>query len=193
MALRKRVIRTTLFISLVIAIIAVSFFLSQAVASDAYAQSLVQKYGGFGILILSFIAGLNIFLPVPAATFAPIFVAGGMSLFSIIVLLVAGTMAANLLAYTLGRYGHQVTHSHYPELQKKFTTIYHEHAASLPYLVFFFTALVPLPDEVYLIPLGLIGVRLRVILLPLFLGTIVYQTLATFGFSNIFTLLTTAT
>ncbi len=186
---RKKILRATLFVILVIVVIIGSFYLSTIVASDEYAQSLVQSYGGMAVLLLSFVAGLNLLIPVPAATFVPVFTAGGMDLFSIIILLVAGAMAANLLTYALGRFGHAITNSHYPALQKKFTTFYTKHKNSLPYLIFGFAAFIPLPDEIYLIPLGLIGVGLRVIILPLTLGTIVYQTLASLGFSNVFRLL----
>lgn len=163
-----------------------TFFLSQHVSSNEASQQLIQNFGYIGIFAISFIAGLNLFIPIPAATFVPVFTAGGISLFEIIVFLVIGTMAANLLSYFLGIYGGKISNAHYPELQKKLIRLYQKRKKWLVYFVFIFTALMPLPDEVFLIPLGVVGVKLRQFIVPLLLGTICYQTLATFGVHNIF-------
>ncbi len=189
MITRKKFIHTSLFVLMITAIIFGSFLLSQFVAGDSYVQSLVQTYGGFGVVLISFIAGLNLLVPVPAATFVPIFTAGGMDMFTIITLLVIGAMSANLLAYALGRYGYLMTKSKHLAWQEKFTNLYNRNKKALPFFIFGFSAFIPLPDEVFLVPLGLIGIKLRVIILPLFFGTIVFQTIAAFGFSNVFILL----
>jgi membrane protein DedA with SNARE-associated domain len=99
---------------------------------------------------------------------------------------VIGTMAANLFSYVAGRYGGKVVKSHYPSLQQKLINLYRNHGRWLPHFVFGFTALVPLPDEVFLVPLGIIGVKLKHFILPLLLGTIFYQTFAAYGIDNIF-------
>lgn len=186
MTKRKKALNVFLFLFILAGGLTVTFFLSQHVANSDTSQLLIQQYGYIGILAVSFIAGLNLFIPIPAATFVPIFTAGGISLFEIIVLLVIGTMAANLLSYFLGLYGGKITTTHYPELQKKLMKLYQKRKKWLVYFVFFFTALMPLPDEVFLIPLGIVGVKLRQFIIPLTLGTICYQTLAAFGVHNVF-------
>ena len=186
MTTKRKALNVFLFLLLLASGLTASFFLSQYVANSDASQLLIQQYGYLGILAVSFIAGLNLFIPIPAATFVPVFTAGGISLFEIIVLLVIGTMAANLLSYYLGRYGGKITHTHYPELQKKLVSLYTKRKKWLVYFVFLFTALMPLPDEVFLIPLGVIGVKLKQFIIPLTLGTICYQTLAAFGVHNIF-------
>ncbi len=186
MTKRKKALNVFLFLLILGGGLAASFFLSQYVASNDASQLLIQEFGYIGILAVSFIAGLNLFIPIPAATFVPVFTAAGISLFEIIVLLVIGTMAANLLSYFLGLYGGKITTTHYPELQKKLIRLYQKKKEWLVYFVFLFTALMPLPDEVFLIPLGIIGVKLKQFIIPLMLGTICYQTLAAFGIHNIF-------
>jgi membrane protein YqaA with SNARE-associated domain len=163
-----------------------SLLLTQFVIASPDYQTLIQKFGFMGVLLISFVAGLNLFLPVPAATFVPVFTAGGMGLPSIIFFLVVGTMAANLFSYVAGRYGGKVVRSHYPELQQKMISLYRNHERWLPHFVFLFTALMPLPDEVFLVPLGIIGIKLQKFILPLILGTIFYQTFAAYGIDNIF-------
>ncbi len=183
---RRQLFNLTVFLSLLTASVFGSLFLTEHVITTPNAQGFIQNFGVVGLFILSFISGLNLLLPVPAATFTPIFTAGGMSLPTVIIILVFGTMAANLLSYVAGRYGGKFTRSRYPDLQRKMTTLYQNNRRYLPHFVFGFAALIPLPDEVYLVPLGILGVKLKHFILPLTLGTIFYQTLATYGIDNIF-------
>jgi membrane protein YqaA with SNARE-associated domain len=186
MLLQTKLLRTGLFLTLIVFIVGGSFWVTKLVEESAYIQTLVREFGTFGVLLVSFVAGLNAFLPVPAATFVPIFTASGMSIMLIITLLVIGTMAANLFAYGIGRFGQSLTSTHYPKIQTRLITLYQTKKAYLPYFIFLFTALVPLPDEVFLIPLGIIGVKIRHIIFPLLLGTIAYQSITAFGFDNVF-------
>lgn len=183
---KRRAFNLMMFLGLLSLGIFGSLLLTQYVIANPTHHELIQKFGFLGVLFISFVAGLNLFLPVPAATFVPVFTAGGMGLPSIILFLIIGTMAANLFSYVAGRYGGKVVKSHYPEIQQKMIHLYKDHARFLPHFVFLFTALVPLPDEVFLVPLGIIGVKLKKFIVPLTLGTIFYQTFAAYGIDNIF-------
>lgn len=186
MTKKKKIIRFVLFLFLISVILFASLFLTQYVSDNDHAQQIVQNYGHVSILIISLISGLNILVPVPAATFVPIFTAGGISLLMVIILLVAGTLAADVIAYITGRLGSKVTSSHYPDFQRKLITLYSTNRKWLPYFVFGFAAFIPIPNEIYLIPLGIIGVRLQQFIIPLILGTTLYQSLAALGIDNIF-------
>lgn len=171
---------------IVVVIFSTSIYLTSYVTNDIDAQLFVQQFGYIGVLLIGFITGMSLISPVPAATFTPIFIAGGIPIFTTIILAVIGTMCANFVSYYIGRLGHDFTNAHYPKLQKKIIQLYSERKELLPYLVFSFTAFVPFPDEIYLIPLGIIGVRIRDFIVPLFLGTIFFQTMTALGFHNIF-------
>lgn len=182
----RKVLNLLFFLGLITVALFASFLLAEYIAHDHSSRELIQEYGYFGILLVSFVAGLNLFVPIPAATFVPVFTAAGISLFEIIILLIVGTMAANLLSFYLGRYGGTVATTHYPEIQKKLVRLYSSKKKWVPHFVFGFSALIPLPDEVFLIPLGIVGVKLRHIIIPLILGTSIYQTLAALGVDNLF-------
>ena len=186
--LSKKIFHSLLIVIANIGIFSLSIYLTKYVANDEGAQILVQQFGYIGVLLISFITGLSFISPVPAATFSPIFTAGGIPLFVTITLAVIGTMCANFVSYFIGRLGHNFTNTHYPKIQQKIFHIYTKRKELLPYMVFGFAALIPMPDEVYLIPLGIIGVKLREFILPLFLGTVFFQTVTAFGFHNIFSL-----
>lgn len=188
MTKKKKALNLAIFFAVLWAGFFVSFWLAEYVSNDTVSQKLIQDFGHLSILIISFVAGLNALVPIPAATFVPVFTEGGISLPVVTLLLIIGTMAANLVSFIIGVYGGKITESHYPNLQKKMLDFYKGKEKWLPYFVFCFTAILPLPDEVYLIPLGLIGIKLRQIFIPLLFGTIVYQTLAALGVHNIFKL-----
>lgn len=183
---KRRLFNLTMFLGLLALGVFGSLLLTEHVIANPAYHEHIQQFGFVGVLFISFVAGLNLFLPVPAATFVPVFTAGGMTLPSIIIFLIIGTMAANLFSYVAGRYGGKVVKSHYPELQQKMIHLYKEHSRFLPHFVFFFTALIPLPDEVFLVPLGIIGIKLKQFIIPLVLGTVFYQTFAAYGVDNIF-------
>lgn len=183
---RKKALNILIFLLVLLVSAYLSFLLAQFVSTDFGSQKLVQDFGHLGILVISFVAGLNALVPVPAATFVPIFTAGGISLPTIIILLTIGTMAANLISFAIGVYGGNITETHYPEVQKKLLAFYKGKERWLPYFVFGFAALIPLPDEVYLIPLGVIGIKLKHFIIPLTIGTFIYQTLTAYGIDNVF-------
>ena len=186
MTKRQRILKLSFLLSLIVIVVIGALALTEYVMLNAEAQTFVGQFGYVGILLVSFVAGLNLLVPIPAATFVPIFAAGGIPLPIIVALLVIGTMSANLLAYVAGYYGGKLTKTKYPELQKKLLGYYKEKREWLPYFVFSFSAVVPLPDEIYLVPLGIIGVRLRVFIVPLLFGTIIHQTMFALGMQNIF-------
>lgn len=186
--LSKKIFHSLLIVIAIIGIFSLSLYLTKYVTNDEGAQILVQQFGYIGVFLISFITGLSFISPVPAATFSPIFTAGGIPLFVTITLAVIGTMCANFVSYFIGRLGHNFTNTHYPKIQQKIFDIYAKRKELLPYFVFGFAAFIPIPDEVYLIPLGIIGVKIREFILPLFLGTVFFQTITALGFHNIFTL-----
>jgi membrane protein YqaA with SNARE-associated domain len=119
MTKRRQLLNLSIFLTIIGVGVFGSLLLTEYVIKNPSSQDLIQDFGVIGLFIISFVAGLNLLVPVPAATFVPVFTAGGMSLPLIISILVVGTMAANLLAYVAGRYGGKYAKSKYPGLQKK--------------------------------------------------------------------------
>jgi membrane protein YqaA with SNARE-associated domain len=183
---RKKALNILVFLLVLSTSVYLSLLLAQYVSADDVSQKLIQDFGHLGILVISFVAGLNALVPVPAATFVPVFTAGGISLPTIIIFLTIGTMAANLISFAIGVYGGNITETHYPHIQKKLLAFYKGKERWLPYFVLGFAALIPFPDEVYLIPLGIIGIKLRHFIIPLTIGTFLYQAMAAYGVDNVF-------
>ena len=156
------------------------------VMQDAGAQELVQRFGYFGVLVVAFIAGLNAIVPVPAGSFVPIFTAAGLWMPLIITSLVIGTMLADLLAFYLGMKGREIAVSRYPRIKRLTEWIQDGKSRYIVPVVFLHATISPLPNEVLLVPLALAGVRMRTLIIPLLLGTIIYQSAFAFGVQNLF-------
>jgi membrane protein YqaA with SNARE-associated domain len=166
-----------------------SLLLANFVSNNEVAQGMVGQFGYLGILVLAIIAGVNVILPVPAATFVPVFLAAGMWMPFIIITLVIGTIIADYAGYFVGRWSREFAKDHYPNTYRKVLSLNEKHHNLLLPFVFFYAALVPFPNEAFIIPLALIGVKFRFILIPLILGNLINQSMLAFGTANIFTLL----
>ena len=171
----------------ILLVVAGALYLAQFVATDSAAQALVAQFGYLGILALAVVSGLNLLVPVPAATFTPVFVAAGLTLPLIILTLIIGTTIADLLGYLFGRWSRAFAHEHYPQTYQKILTLHTKRSALLIPFIFLYAAFVPFPNEAIIIPLALIGVRLPIIIIPLLLGTTLNQTLLALGAIGLFT------
>jgi membrane protein DedA with SNARE-associated domain len=163
-----------------------TLILARLVEQSEIAHQLVQSFGYAGVLIIAIIAGLNALVPIPAATFVPVFLAGDLTMPLIIATLAAGTVIADIASYFLGRFGRDTVSERYPRTCARFRDLHEKHTRWLPYAVFAFAAFVPFPNEAFLVPFGVLGVSLWRFIVPVILGAIVYQTLAAYGVENIF-------
>lgn len=166
-----------------------ALYLAAYVETNEMARNLVADIGYLGVFVMAIIAGLNVLLPVPAATFTPVFLSAGLWLPLVILMLVIGTTIADLIGYFIGRWGRDFTEYHYPRTYAHVLKLSeHKRELLLPF-VFVYAAFVPFPNEAIIIPLALVGVRFTFIIIPLVLGTTVHQTVLALGAANIFTLL----
>jgi len=184
---RQRQILSGIGLLLALAAVAsVAFFIAEEVLINPGLQSLIASFGYLGITAFATVAGLNIFLPIPAATFTPIFIAAGLSLPLIILALTVGTLLADLIGFVFGRLSRTTIATQYPKFISRLEHIYAHKRHWLTLIVFIYAAFIPIPNEVLVIPLALLGVRWQAIILPLFFGNYINQTLYAYGFQYLF-------
>lgn len=170
----------------VAALFVLALFIADHIANDEAVRGLVEQYGYIGILVASFIAGFNLVVPVPAAVFAPIFIAAGYPLWLITILIVIGTTLADFLGYAIGYAGRDYVEAKWPKIVALLTNIIEKHRKWLVPFVFFYAMLSPIPNEAILIPLALLGVRLRTVILPFVLGGLIHHGILVYGAQGIF-------
>jgi uncharacterized membrane protein YdjX (TVP38/TMEM64 family) len=163
-----------------------TYQLTQLVAVDAQANAWVQQFGYVGVLLISFLTGLSAVSPIPTGVFTPIFTEAGLWLPLIVATMVVGTTFADLTAYLMAFVGRTVALEKYPTILRHSEALRQKSRWYIITGMTIWAAMVPLPNELPLIACALIGVRLRVLLLPLMLGTLVFHALFSIGTLQLF-------
>lgn len=176
----------TLNIVLVVLFFSLAVWLSSYISDSIAAQQIVNDFGYLGIVITAFFGGLNFIIPVPASTFVPVFISSGLTLFGIITSLVIGTSIADLLAYGVAFFGREKINIENLKFFNKLEELGKDNIYIPLLLLFLWASFVPFPNEAILIPLGLLGFRLRSLIIPFLAGNIVHNTVIVLGVSNIF-------
>jgi membrane protein YqaA with SNARE-associated domain len=173
-------LRAVLKFGFVILDIAMAMGLAAEVAGSEVARGIAETYGYYGVFILAVISGFNLIVPIPAVALMPVFVVAGLDIGTTILVIAVGMTIADILAFLIGTSGRQLLEAkrqRVPMLDK--LTKFRERNARLPLLVMFlYSAAVPFPNEVLAIPFGLMGYRIRDIILPMLLGNLVFNAIA---------------
>ncbi len=183
--MRKKVGSILVFIFFVLGLFACGLWLSKYVAIHEEAQALLQTFGYAGIVTISFFSGLNIAIPIHAGAFVPMYEAAGFPLLWIIVSMVIGTSLADLVGYAIGNLGHAHAKVAESPLLKKIIDYCKVHTHLLIPLLFLWVAIIPLPNELVVIPLALFGVSFLPMFTALIAGNVVHLTAVAFGISAI--------
>tara|TARA_B100001989_G_scaffold247442_1_gene219651 strand:+ start:1281 stop:1856 length:576 start_codon:yes stop_codon:yes gene_type:complete len=189
----KKQLRLAATILAIIIVFCVMVFFSESLASNETVIHLTDKLGYLGVTIVAIIAGLNTVIPLPAATFTPIFQSAGLALPFIIFFLALGTLIADSIGFLLGHVSKDLVETKYPKLFSFITNIQENHHRLILPVVTGYAAFVPFPNEVLLIPLALAGIKFRYLLLPLIVGNIIHQAVLIFGIDGLRQLLSQIT
>lgn len=149
------------------------------------AVTLVEQTGYTAVLVLAIITGLNPFVPIPAATLTPVFLAADLTTIGIIIALVIGTTIADAIGFWLGQATRSLIDPTTNSIASTVERLRTNHQRWIMPFVFVYAAFVPFPNEAMLIPLALSGVRLPTILVPLMLGTTLHQTTMVYGVASL--------
>lgn len=183
--------RRKLFLQLIFVFLVFIFslFLSRELARSDALLPFIDSYGALAIIVISFISGFNLIIPIPAASLSPIFFAAGFTFPFVVVLMTVGMVLADSVAYFVGRAGRGLLSVSQKRMLESLERWQEKRVWLIPLFVFIYAALVPIPNEVILVPVGLLGYRLRYLLPSLVLGSVIFNVLVGYGVNNIFMLL----
>jgi len=171
-----------LLIGLIVVLVA-AVIVGQYISSNESFVQLIATFGYAGVFVAAIIAGVNVILPVPAAAFTPVFIEAGLTTPLIIISLAAGTLVADLIGYLIGHTSRELLAAKHPRVLALTQKVSTKHPVIVVSFVALYAGFVPLPNELILIPLALGGVPWRWLVLPLFFGAIMIQTLLVTGVS----------
>ncbi len=137
---------------------------------------LVTQYGYFGAFLISIFGNFTIFFPVP---FTITIYAFGATLNPLLLGLVCGigSTIGEFSAYLIGVGGRRIIEGRYEERLESAKRLIQKYGAAIIFLF----ALLPLPDDVILIPLGVLRYDLRKALIAAFLGKVVMCTVVAYA------------
>ena len=167
-------------------IITSSLFVADYISDNPAALDFISQFGYIGITILATIAGLNVILPIPPASFVPIFTEAGLWLPGVILSLALGTIIADYIGFAFGYWSRATIIAKYPKPMERFEKLFDTHRTLVPYAIFLYAAFIPLPNEAIILPLAVLGMPFRAMFIPLFLGNLLSQTIFSYGIQNVF-------
>lgn len=178
--------RIVLVIAIFAFITTAAFFGANALQENTALQAYVKSAGLLGVIVIGVLCGLNALIPLPPATFAPLFIEAELSPLMVVGGFVVGTAIADSLSYLLGWFGRGYVNDKHPKVTRYFTKILTTYETWAPYVIFAYFSLAPLPNEIILIPLALLGYQYKKLLLPLIIGNVIHQSIMVFGYSSLF-------
>lgn len=136
--------------------------------------SLEQGY--WGAFLVTFLSNVSIVIVIPYGSV--LFLLGSLGLNPWTLGLVTGLAAAlgEVVAYLIGRGAGRLVGSRQQEKFERLKGFIVRHPRATPFLIFLF-GLTPIPDDIIMIPLGLVGYPLWRAMIPDALGKIVLTTL----------------
>ncbi len=187
MARRKKEVLSGIVLLLILTAVASgAFFIAEYTLTHESFQNQIASFGYLGITFLAMVAGLNVIVPIPAATFTPVFTAAGLALPLIVLSLTIGTLLADFIGYAFGKLSRETVATKYPGLVAKLEHLYEHRRTWLLPVVFLYASFVPIPNEALVIPLAFLGIRWRLLVIPLFLGNLINQAIYAYGFQNLY-------
>ncbi len=153
-------------------------------------RNIVSSFGYFGIFFISVLSGFNLAIPIPAIGFYPLFAELGFSSVFTIATISLGMVFGDSIGYLIGNAGRGVIDSPRGKRIASFLNRLREKHRLFPYiLVLIYAAVVPLPNELLVIPMAFAGYRFLPMAVMLFFGNIVFNILGAFGIVSITSLI----
>ncbi|MHA2393224.1 MAG: YqaA family protein [Promethearchaeota archaeon] len=139
-------------------------------------SNVVANYGYAGAFIISLFGNFTIFFPVP---FVVTIYAFGASLNPLVLGLVCGigSTVGEFSAYLVGRGGRRMLDDRYGERLESAKLLIQEYGVAIIFLF----AMLPLPDDLILIPLGMLRYNLRKAMAAMFFGKTLMCTLVAYA------------
>ncbi|MEM2637463.1 MAG: VTT domain-containing protein [Candidatus Korarchaeota archaeon] len=124
-----------------------------------------------GIFLATLIANLTVFIYVPYGVLILFFAATGIDPILLALAGASGAAIGEISSYAAGRLGYKIAEKKrkYRRQLMELNTLFEKHPKTVPFLVYIMAA-TPLPDDLLLVPLGLVKYSPAKSIIPCFLG-----------------------
>lgn len=189
--MKSRVLTITVRAVILAVVVALIFSFARVVQENESIRNLINSYGYVGVFVISLISGFNLVVPIPAASFLPVFLEAGLKYPVTILLITLGMTMADSIAYFVGGVGKDVL-SQSPAAERRVARlikIRDQHSWIPLAFLFIFASIAPVPNEVLLVPFAFLGYRYLYIIPIVFAGNLIFNVLYSAGVINLFRLI----
>jgi membrane protein YqaA with SNARE-associated domain len=184
--MKKKYSRLPIQTALIACFIVLAFWVNQYAVDNGTFTNIVSRFGYGGLLLLSIASGFNLIVPIPVIAFFPFFVEIGFHPLLTVAVIAFGMTLGDLLGYLIGQTGRTMVNPKSRALLARIEALGEKHRL-LPYvLLFLYAAFSPLPNELIVIPFAFLRFRMWRVMLAVFLGNIIFNMIAAFGFFQLF-------
>lgn len=159
----------------VMSVVLLAFSLGKNAGEIKYITSLVQSYGYVSIFFLAVASGFNLVVPIPIISFLPLFLESGLLFTATIFVISIGMTVGDLLGFFIGNMGRELRSIKQSRVLKRLEKLKERHYWAPIIVLFAYAMFIPLPNEIIVIPLGLLGYRVKHIIWVLLVGNIVFN------------------
>ena len=167
---------------LLAAVVALIVFCNRYVMAHPEWAGQLQAMGYPGLFIVAAISGFNVLVPLPVAGFTPALTSAGYDPWMVILVFSLGMSVGDFAGYLLGLWGRHASGVKVPKFVHTLQQWSEEKPALFMVSIFLYASFVPMPNEVFVIPLAFARVAWHRLLIPIAFGHIVLNTLIHFGF-----------
>lgn len=142
----------------------------------------LQAMGYPGLFIVAAISGFNVLVPLPVAGFTPALTSAGYDPWTVVLVFSLGMSVGDVAGYLLGWWGRHASGVRVPKFVQTLQQWSEEKPLLFMAAIFLYASIVPVPNEVFVIPLAFARVAWHRLLIPVACGHLVLNSLIHLGF-----------
>lgn len=174
---RRRPFGRALYVAFLLAFVALAVWLATIEIEGALAD-FALRFGYIGYLGAACIAGLNFIVPTTHLIFTTPLLNAGLDPWGMVACGAAGATLADAIGYALGSSGRLALSQRYAGIADRLAGAVRRWPRLAPALLFLWAAFAPLPNEILVIPAGVLGYGIGRTTLLTFSGNIVFNAMA---------------
>lgn len=168
------------------AVVVLVVWVNETAAQNIHVVETVRRFGYPGLFVVSSVSGFNVLVPIPVIAFFPFLVEAGLDPVPAVLVIGAGMTVGDMVGFLLGRAGRKIVEK--PQWMLRLERLRERHRLAPYVLLFVYAAIAPLPNELVVIPMALIGFRWFGVLSAALGGNLIFNSLAAAGFHGFFSI-----
>jgi len=186
--MKKEHIKLIVKFVLIVLFIVFVFWVNRIAVGNGMIMNLASRFGYIGILLVSAISGFNLLVPIPIITFFPFFLEAGFHPVITLCVIAFGMTLGDLLGFLIGDTSREVYKPKSKKIIARLEALRDKHHAFPLVFMFLYASFAPIPNELVVVPLAFLGFRMWKVMLAVFFGNIIFNTLFAFSIVQAFQL-----